>query len=106
MNSDLPGAVCIDCLLSDDSSGSDPKIPLGHFCKHWRPEFWESRGYLRNWGDAAVMNWPHMEILRSEERSDDGTQVSFVILAPYAMRRPVVIRASTPGSNLHAWGSY
>lgn len=104
-----PGAICMDCALRDEGATreSNGKIPPGQFCEHWRPEYWEARGYVRGWGDAAVMNWPQMEILRKEERTDSEVHVRFVILAPYALRRPVVIFA-TAGleARFHAWGAY
>lgn len=57
-----PGAICIDCARHDEiaAGGSDVTIPLRHFCEHWRPEYWETCGYFRDRGDAAVMNGPHV----------------------------------------------
>lgn len=72
MDATIPGAICVDCAVRDSESlrRVNEGIPPGHFCEHWRPEHWENRGYVRDWGDAAVMNWPHMEILRKVERTD------------------------------------
>lgn len=74
------------------------EIPEDFICKHFQPSYWEGRGYKRNWGDAAVMMWPRMEILRGtfEEPWGLGGTLEkitrFVILAPLiGMRRPVVI---------------
>ena len=99
MNHDY-GAVCMDCHAGDlaypkDSQG---RPAPGFFCKHWTPEYWVTKGYERGWGDASVMNWPVMEVLRLIERNDSFQQVSFLILAPYALRRPLRIKASTSAS--------
>jgi hypothetical protein len=88
--------VCLDCWLH---SQTGPEMaPDGTYCVHFTPEYWAERGYKRHWGDAAVMNWPHLEILR-RETDDGGTE--FVILAPHASRRPVILYGFG-----HAWGAY
>lgn len=108
MSSEQEGAICFDCQMRDSGQAvaDDEMVRPGEFCKHWQPEYWETLGYQRSWGDAAVMNWPHMEILRREKATDEGVEVSFVILAPYAMRRPVVIKSLAPRDWSRAWGSY
>ena len=63
----------------------------------WLPEYWEKRGFVRNWGDAAAMS-PHFEVLRKQESG----RVEFVILCPTFLRRPLII--STQDES--AWGSY
>lgn len=108
-------AICIDCnwhhqhskpipgLTCRADAGHDGTPPADFICEHFCPEFWMERGFFRNWGDAAVMNWPHLEILRK----DDEKEVVYVILAPFITRRPVTIYAKkgeTPGQ--FSWGSY
>ncbi len=61
--------------------------PDGRYCVHFTPEYWEDQGFERDWGDAAVNNWPHLEILRHW----DGGITMFVILAPHVTRGPVLI---------------
>jgi len=107
MGKEAPEVICMDCSV--ERSGSDNSAPVasGTYCEHWLPEHWEAMGFKRNWGDASVMNWPTMEILRQEERTPRGTVVRFVILAPHALRRPLVIEASAgPEAHLTAWGIY
>lgn len=109
MDPNAPGAICIDCVVRDPEllRQANEGVPSGHFCEHWRPEYWEARGYVRNWGDAAVMNWPHMEILRREHRTDQMDEISFIILAPNLLRRPLLIDAHAgPDTRLRAWGAY
>jgi hypothetical protein len=109
MEGKAPGAICMDCALHDQAAMRQVAegVPAGYFCKHWRPEHWEAEGYQRDWGDAAVMNWPTMEILRREVRTEQGTEVRFVILAPHALRRPLMIEATAgPETRLTAWGAY
>ena len=69
------------------------------YCKHLTPEWWESQGWHRNWGDAAVMMWPELEILRR----DDGDSIRYLILNG-KLRGPVEIFAAKDGSG--SWGSY
>lgn len=99
------GARCLDCRIRDMDAGMDLTTP-NRVCEHWKPEFWENRGFERGWGDAAVYNWPQFEVLRSETSADGQTRVEFVILAPADLRRPLVITASYPTGQGHAWGSY
>lgn len=115
-----PAAVCIDCdwhhqhpeplpgvtCRPNGSPGHEGEIEMGFFCVHWRPEHWEAQGFKRHWGDAAVSMWPKMEILRREK---DGL-VEYVILAPFTLRRPLVIHASRVDEQIGflpwSWGSY
>lgn len=62
----------------------------------WDPVYWESRGFKRNFGDAAVMS-PYFEVLKRPETPHQDGQ--FVILCPTFLRRPVTI--STEG-----WAGY
>jgi hypothetical protein len=62
-------------------------IPKEGYCKHLTPEYWEQMGYQRGWRDAAVMAFPHLEILRK----DDKENTIFIILNGL-IRRPVTIR--------------
>jgi len=89
----MKGVQCLDCW----SKSKDPNatLPDDFICKHFQPEYWVNQGFVRNWGDAAVNNFPHLEILRREIRRGE---VEFVILAPYATRRPVILS--------HGWGIY
>lgn len=90
----MPHAICFDCHAHHAERVPDP-IPDGYICEHFTPEYWEKQGYVRGWGDASVMNWPHLEILRKEVKRGD---VSFVVLAPFSARRPVILE--------HGWGMY
>jgi hypothetical protein len=92
--------VCMDCLLHNESTVEElNEIPIGGYCKHLTPEWWESQGWQRKWGDAAVMAWPELEILRR----DDGDSFRYLILNG-KLRRPVEIYAAKDGSD--SWGSY
>jgi len=88
--------VCMDCTFHNPSSIPEP-LTADYVCHHWQPEYWEKQGYQRHWGDAAVSNWPELEILRKQ--NSQGTV--FIILAPRVLRRPVML--SCEG---FAWGSY
>jgi len=88
--------ICLDCKLHSIGAALSSMHP--DYCIHFTPEYWVEQGYERDWGDAAVMNWPHLEILRQQT----GQDCRFVILAPHAQRRPVELYASDP----HAWGAY
>ena len=102
------GAVCMDCLLaSSDIESLNEKARQGYICEHWKPKYWEKKGFVRNWGDAAVMNWPHLEVLRRENRSSELDEVEFVVLAPFSLRRPLELYAKAgPSQRLMAWGAY
>lgn len=98
--------ICLDCgrepyTRLEEWRVPDP-IPADYICPHFRPEYWEAKGYARNWGDAAVMMWPDLEILRKGPPFHGGTawvNASFVILAPTTgMRRPVILE--------YGWGSF
>ena len=92
--------VCIDCAWHHETTLEGLQaIPLGGYCRHLTPEWWESQGWQRNWGDAAVMAWPELEILRR----DDGDSFRYLILNG-KLRRPVEIYAAKDGSG--SWGSY
>ena len=83
--------------------GSQSESSEGFICRHWRPSYWESKGFERNWGDAAVGNWPILEILRRAGAGRrEGQRTEFVILAPMFLRRPLIMYSSDPS----AWGSY
>lgn len=87
--------ICMDC--AGDRTNGPEMAPDGRYCVHFTPEHWEDQGFRRNWGDAAVKNWPHLEILRYR----DGETTIFVILAPHVTRRPVLIECLG-----YAWGAY
>ncbi len=79
--------VCIDCHLHHSSSLKELRaIPEGGYCKHLTPEYWEKKGYERGWGDAAVCNFPELEILLKE---DD--EASRYLILNGTLRRPVII---------------
>jgi hypothetical protein len=91
---DVTGEICLDCKLHQTSATLSSSHP--EYCVHFTPEFWAEQGYERDWGDAAVMNWPYLEILRQQTAQD----CRFVVLAPHSQRRPVELYTSDPG----AWG--
>lgn len=88
--------ICLDCNLHSTMPALSSIYPK--YCVHFTPEHWVEQGYERDWGDAAVMNWPDLEILRRQT----AKECLFVVLAPHSQRRPVVLHANDP----HAWGSY
>lgn len=91
--------ICLDCRWH---SQTGPELaPGGKYCVHFTPEFWVACGYERGWGDAAVRNWPHLEILRRYHKEGGKGETEFVILAPHATRRPVILDGFG-----RAWGSY
>jgi hypothetical protein len=88
--------ICLDCSWHD--AAQNLSAFNGHsYCQHFTPEYWESMGYLRGWGDAAVMNWPGLEILIKSSKS----RTEFLILAPFSQRRPVILYGEGD-----AWGMY
>lgn len=88
--------ICIDCSLH---RRREPEDVEGEYCEHFMPDYWVEQGYQRNWGDAAVMMWPQLEILRRSD--EDGTK--FLILAPATgIRRPVIIYSE----DKRAWGAF
>ena len=94
-------SVCIDCLWHGSSTTEELEaIPPGGACKHYDPEYWETSGWQRGWGDAAVMGLPDaIEILRREEAG----RVEYLILGR-KLRRPVVLGFDkTTGES---WGEY
>lgn len=85
--------VCIDCNLDHffkQAGASSLKevraIPEGGYCKHLTPEYWAKKGYERGWGDAAVCNFPELEILLKE-----NDEVSSFVILNGTLRRPVII---------------
>lgn len=97
-------AICFDCANFETLPVPKP-TPDGFICDHFRPEYWEKQGFQRNWGDAAVMQWPRLEILRKEKSDVNGDSVDYVILAPTVARRPITLHAGSP-ENLTSWGGY
>ena len=122
----MPQYICMDCWsingqidhnpeafanLPEDSvfklTGNlyrfpDP-LPEDYVCPCLDPEAYVKRGYERNWGDAAVMNWPHLEILKKE--TTEGYE--FVVLSPAHTRRPVILHViKGKGGKLFGHGSY
>ena len=115
-------SICIDCDMHHQHTGPLPGLtcnksgsgachegtpPKGFICEHFDLTYWVDQGFVRNWGDAAVSNWPYMEILR---RDKDG-RVEYVILAPYMLRRPVTIwadrkEAADKEGEAFSWGGY
>lgn len=103
-------AVCLDCDMrgvQNRLAGLRTGTPVDpaqedQTCRHFRPEYWEEKGFKRGWGDAAVMNWPYLEILR---REGEGS-VEYVVLSPLFTRRPVTIYAHAAKEGIDSWGSY
>lgn len=90
--------VCIDCHLHHESTPEELwAIPPKGYCKHLTPEYWEEKGYQRNWGDAAVCAFPHLEILRKA----DEEETVFIILNGH-IRRPVTIEIDRKTGNVCA----
>jgi hypothetical protein len=104
----VAGSVCIDCLVGGSNIEELKRLESeGYICEHWRPEFWESHGFVRDWGDAAVMNWPQLEVLRKELREQGRIEVTFIVLAPYVLRRPLKLYAHADScAELSVWGAY
>ena len=94
--------ICIDCPC--DLSSQPDLLPDDYFCEHWKPEHWEKEGFKRNFGDAAVMNWPFFEMMTRETTG----KTEYLILAPKAgLRRPVLINCSDNGPQGHrSWAVY
>ena len=76
--------VCLDCNVHSSHAVLSSIHP--DYCVHFTPEYWVGKGYERDWGDAAVMNWPNLEILRKEA----GQDCEFLVLA----RTPNGVRLS------------
>jgi hypothetical protein len=89
--------VCMDCAWHNAAPLPVPMYDE-YVCPHFTQEYWEKQGFQRTWGDAAVNNYPLLTILR--RATDTGSE--FVILAPKATRRPVLITTK----DKDAWGSY
>lgn len=66
---------CGDCLHHPAAAERDEQKEAARqleeanpgFCRHFLPEWWEAKGFTRAWGDASVMNWPHLVVLRRGE---------------------------------------
>jgi hypothetical protein len=88
--------MCLDCAKLEPPGDLWPDDT--YYCQHWRPEFWEAKGYKRDWGEGAVMNWPKFEMLRRESEG----KITYVILAPTTLSQPLLIKTNDPQS----WASY
>lgn len=89
----LPKHTCMDCSWHGADPGDNPD-----YCKHFLPAHWEAQGFTEYWGDASVMMWPKLTIMRRVQ----GDKAEYVILAPDSgMRRPVML-----WGNLPSWGSF
>lgn len=88
--------ICIDCGWHQ----KEPSMSKLHpgYCVHLTPEYWVEMGYERNWGDAAVMAWPSLEILRKQQ----GTRIEFLVLNA-DMRRPVKLYLD---AHVSGWGAF
>ena len=93
---DTEQRICFDCRMNPNSAVMSDIH--SNYCVHFTPEYWMERGFERDWGDASVMNWPYLEILRHQ--TTEGCK--FLVLAPHAQRRPVELYTSDP----RAWGAY
>lgn len=121
----MPTAVCMDCAIhqnnpkpADDASAFEKTfweehhlpspLPSDFICAHFQPDYWEKKGYRRHWGDAAIGNWPYIEILRGEFDEQRRKVVKFVILMPFFTRRPIEIDAPVGTGVIpnEIWGSY
>lgn len=92
----LPPRQMLGRVLDEEPIPLEPHKK--YVCEHWRPEYWEARGYKRDWGDAAVMNWPFFEVLRKGPcEKDKGESAKYVILS-VNLRRPLRLDGD--------WGSY
>jgi hypothetical protein len=92
--------VCIDCLWHNGSTLEELQaIKDGSTCKHFDPLYWEAQGYQRNWGDAAIMALPTLEILRKE----DELSTKYLIIQPQ-LRRTVEIYIDKKTG--YSWGSF
>lgn len=90
--------VCIDCHFHKSSPLEELQaIPGGGYCKHLTPEYWAKKGYHRGWGDAAVCNFPELEILRRE-----ADEVSGFIILNGTLRRPVRIEVDKKTGRIDA----
>jgi len=95
--------VCMDCSFHGHDNEEVLTYlelqPDGGTCKHYDPKYWEEKGYKQHWGDAAVGNNPHLNILRRETEND----VEYLILSCHT-RRPVEIYFNKASG--YSWGSY
>ena len=106
---------CMDCAyhhqlhLEEDCPWPkmcDEITPFAHtwpqdakYCPHFTPEWWVAQGYERYWGDAAVNDFPNLEILRKES----DTRVDYIILNERT-RRPITIWMNKETGD--SWGGY
>jgi hypothetical protein len=89
---------CMDCDPRPHPTWKWPED--APYCPHFTPEWWEKKhGYKRRWGDASVMRFPVLEILRKET----DREIRYLILNA-ELRRPVELYFSK-GTD-HSWGSY
>lgn len=93
-------AICLDCSVTNLDKPAPPVPEDGFICYHFQPAHWVEKGFVRNWGDAAVMNWPKLEILRKETPNE----WIYIILSPFSARRPVMLYSSKDGKS--SWGGY
>lgn len=74
----------LDAIAEHDSEA------LGFNC--WDPTEYAKRGWVRAWGDAAMMS-EYFEVLRKEEKG----RVHFLVLCPTFLRRPLKFTYSMRG---------
>jgi hypothetical protein len=88
--------ICLDCRWHRQQ----PEMSKQHagYCVHFTPDYWEAQGWQRNWGDAAVMAWPTLEILRKQQ----GNKIEFLVLCA-DVRRPVRLYTE---AHVSGWGSF
>ena len=71
------------------------------------PEYWETQGYQRNWGDCAVMNWPVLEILRGEFERNGRKHIEYVLVGSALHGGYAKIPAYVDSSGeLQSWGEF
>lgn len=88
--------VCIDCQYHQPQ----PSLSREHpgYCVHLTPDYWADQGWERNWGDAAVMAWPTLEILKRRQ----SDRIEYLILNG-ELRRPVRLYVTT---SVNGWGAF
>ena len=96
--------ICFDCRFHNNLKIED--LGESDRCEHWRPEYWEAKGFRRNWGDAAIEQ-KEFEVLRKEEDLGGGKKkVIYVVLCPMFLRRPAQYYADSSIYPMYSWGSY
>lgn len=101
------GIACLDCRWHRGEMGKEEDVLWSEhypsFCAHWVPEdhvdpprdedetMMTTYEWKRNWGDAAVMNWPFIEALHGvpRESREDIEMGTYRVLAPFFLRRPL-----------------